>query len=84
MLYLNKKGGAVMKDLKNEKLGAVSGGAKPIATEKDRKLCLFKCKKCGKMWIDSVDNPEDYHGCRYCGENRDLKFDNECLEYKIL
>lgn len=84
-----------MKELKNEKLDAVSGGAKPMDTEEDSKLCLFKCKKCGNTWTDYVTNPEDYHGCRFCGwwfmegngnrdENGDLKFDNECLEYKIL
>ena len=56
-----------MEELKNEKLDAVSGGAKSIATEKGRKLRLFTCKKCGRRRIEYVFHPEDYRGCRFCG-----------------
>ena len=96
MLVLNnKKGGAIMEEVKNKKLKSVTGGAKLMKEPPKKIKCLFHCKKCGKSWKEKVANPKDYHGCKYCGwwfmeehgnldENGNLTFKNECVEYKPL
>lgn len=69
MLVLNnKKGGAIMEEIKNEQLDNVSGGVLVrFGEEPPKKVkCFFYCKKCGKSWTEEVVDPERYNYCKYC------------------